>query len=351
MLMFLFGECLNQRRECGRTQRGVITIIYHDSFLSVSEKYLFENQLSMEMRFCLTTDGHVLECNRNGKVMVDRYGDSFLNFFSGKAAVEAKNYLETIIESHDIVAVLLGDRAKNGSGLLFNGMYKNQKIYLTGYDTSILDRQAAEFAHELRNPLTVIKGFVQLSGYTQDFEKYQETILAEIDRMHAILENFLTFSRKKLKKERVHPEQICSAIISFISSECMLKKVDFDYDVVSSTKHCTIDFQLIKQVMLNVLRNALESFDEGQEDRRLYFRGSIEDDGYRFALSDNGKGIESSVLQKLGEPFFTTKTNGTGIGLALCKKIIAEHHGSFCISSVPDKGTTVSFLLPFDNDA
>ncbi|RYL91615.1 HAMP domain-containing histidine kinase [Sporolactobacillus sp. THM7-4] len=302
----------------------------------------------MEMRFCLTPEGRILDCNRNGEAMVDRYGDSFLNFFTDNSSYDAKCYLKAIVESDDVVASLLNDRMNNnGVGTLYNGLFKNGKIYLVGYRTALITRQAAEFAHELRNPLTVIKGFVQLSAYTQEFNKYQTTILSEIDRMHSILESFLTLSRKKIEKQKMFPEKICASLISLVSSECMLRKVSFDYDVALSENPCLINLSLIKQVMLNLLRNALEAFEGIQKEKKVFFRGSVEHNGYRFALTDNGPGIETGVLKKIGKPFFTTKSNGTGIGLSLCKKIVAEHHGSFCVSSIRGKGTTVSFLLPF----
>ncbi|RYM02225.1 HAMP domain-containing histidine kinase [Sporolactobacillus sp. THM7-7] len=302
----------------------------------------------MEMRFCLTPEGRILDCNRNGKVMVDRYGDSFFDFFPKSSALEVKRYLKAVTESDDVVTVLLNDQIHdNGVGTLYNGRSKNEKIYLTGYHTAVIARLAAEFAHELRNPLAVIKGFVQLSGYTQEFDKYQRTILSEIDRMHAILENFLSLSKKKIKMEKMLPDRVCASLISFVSSECILKKVSFDYDVALSEMPCNVDLSMIKQVILNLLRNALEAFTEGQKEKRVFFRGMVEEKGYRFSLTDNGPGIEAHMLRQLDKPFFTTKENGTGIGLSLCKKIVSEHHGTFCLSSVPGKGTTVSFLLPF----
>lgn len=281
--------------------------------------------------------------------MVDRFGDCFLDFFTDHAEIEARSYLKTIMESDDIVAALLSDQVMdNGVGTLYNGFSKNGKIFIAGYHTALITRLTAEFAHELRNPLTVIKGFVQLSDYTQEFDKYKRTIISEIDRMHAILENFLTLSKKQIRKQQMLPDKICTSVISLISSECSLKKVSFDYDVAYSESVCEIDLSMIKQVILNLLRNALEAIEEkGQAEKKVFFRGAVEVNGYRFSLSDNGSGIETSVLKQLGQPFFTTKAKGTGIGLSLCKKIVAEHCGTFCVSSLLGKGTTVSFFLPF----
>ncbi|MDD9147569.1 MULTISPECIES: sensor histidine kinase [unclassified Sporolactobacillus] len=272
-----------------------------------------------------------------------------MDFFTEHVRTESRNYLKTIMESDDIVAALLDDRVENnGVGTLYNGFSKDGKIYIAAYHTAMITRLAAEFAHELRNPLTVIKGFVQLSDYTQEFDKYKRTIISEIDRMHAILESFLTLSKKQIKKKQMLPDQVCTSLISLISSECSLKKISFDYDVAYSEKMCSVDLSMIKQVILNLLRNALEAIEEKEQaEKRIFFRGAVETRGYRFSLSDNGSGIETSVLKQLGKPFFTTKEKGTGIGLSLCKKIVADHRGTFCVSSLPGKGTTVSFFLPF----
>ncbi|WP_241654666.1 sensor histidine kinase [Sporolactobacillus shoreae] len=330
-----------------------MTIIYHESFLSVSEKDVFENQLSMEIRLTLAPNGTVLDCNKNGKILVDRFGRSFLNFFPDESVGEAEDYLKSILDSEEVVAALLHDRTRdNGVGTLYNGFSKNGTIFLAGFQTTLLTHLAAEFVHELRNPLAVIKGFVQLSALTQDFYKYQGTILSEIDRMHSLLDSFLKLSKKNIMMQKIPPDKLCSSMIALISSECTMRKVDLDYDVAFSENACNADISMIKQVVLNITRNALEALDgKGEHERHIFFRGSVEDKGYRFAISDNGPGMETCILKKIGQPFFTTKENGTGIGLSLSKKIVAEHHGSFCVSSAVGRGTTISFLLPFVSDS
>nr|WP_290443481.1 HAMP domain-containing sensor histidine kinase [Sporolactobacillus kofuensis] len=300
------------------------------------------------MRFCLTPDGRVLECNKNGQALVNQFGTHFLNFFSDHVAMEAKTYLKTLSESNDIVTALLQDKVSNHDlGTLYNGFSKDGKINLVGYRTQMMTRLSAEFAHELRNPLTIIKGFLQLSEYTKEYEKYQPVILSEIDRMYTILENYLTMSFRKCNYKEMNPDALCKSIISLLSAECMVNKVNFDYDVTYSENYCKIDVNKMKQVMINLLRNALESFEGQVFEKKIFFRGSVEDKGYRFSLSDNGPGMDTDVLNNLGQPLFTTKSKGTGIGLSLCKKIIAEHRGTFCVSSIPHQGTTVSFFLPF----
>ncbi|QAA22811.1 sensor histidine kinase [Sporolactobacillus terrae] len=330
----------------------MITIIYRESFLTVTEKEQFEEQLSLEFRFCIDLSGHILECNKKGQAFVERFGHDFLKFFSDLYVDEAQNFLNAIKESDDIVTALLHDQLNElGLGTLYNGFTKNGKIILVGFHTQILARLTGEFVHELRNPLTIIKGFLQLSNYTKEYEKYHPVILSEIERMHTILDNFLTMSLRKCTYKKMNPNELCKQLVALLSAECTVNHVAFDYDIAYTENHCNVDLDKVKQVVINLLRNAMEAFEIKNNENKIILRGSVEDRGYRFSLIDNGPGMDREVLKRLGQPLYTTKSKGTGIGISLCKKIIAEHRGTFCVSSVPRKGTTVSFYLPFVSPA
>ncbi|TCP32367.1 phospho-acceptor domain-containing protein [Scopulibacillus darangshiensis] len=206
---------------------------------------------------------------------------------------------------------------------------------------------AAGFAHELRNPLSVIRGFIQLSGLTNNIGKYYQTILSEIDRMNNIVEDFLSLSRKTSRKRAQDPNGLFNSLIPLIRSECLLRKINFDYDFEKTERKIYFDDSMIKQIILNLLRNAVEAFDENQTDRHFVIKTAVNTDEYRVTISDNGPGMKKSVLDQLGKPFFTTKETGTGIGLPLCKKIVEDHYGDFIIKSTLGEGTTIIFTLPF----
>ncbi|WKB36921.1 histidine kinase dimerization/phospho-acceptor domain-containing protein [Terrilactibacillus sp. S3-3] len=125
-------------------------------------------------------------------------------------------------------------------------------------------------AHELRNPLSVIKGFIQLSSFTGQLDKYYDTILSEIDRMNDILEIFfLSLSKKQTNKKDVVPEKMCDSLIPLIQSECLLKKILYRlYEFERSGALCFADISMVKQVILNLLRNAVEAFDGRQKKKR-----------------------------------------------------------------------------------
>ncbi|MCK0471542.1 nitrogen regulation protein NR(II) [Halalkalibacter sp. APA_J-10(15)] len=205
---------------------------------------------------------------------------------------------------------------------------------------------AAGVAHELRNPLSVIKGFMQLSNLTNDYEKYYSTILSELDRMNAIIEDFLSVSKKKSGRNIHSPLDIMQSLVEIMKSECLLHNVHLSYQFIESEVKVLVNESMIKQVMLNLLRNAIEAFEQEHVERRLHIQTTLNNEYYTISVEDNGKGIPEDVLAQIGRPFFTTKKSGTGIGVALCKKIVEDHGGSFQIKSTYNVGTTVTITIP-----
>ncbi len=206
---------------------------------------------------------------------------------------------------------------------------------------------AAGVAHELRNPLSVIQGFIQLSAVTKDFSKYYDTVLSELARMNEIIEDFLSVSRRKMQKQKQRPDLIIKSLIHIIQSECLLHNLVFEWDVEEVDSYTMVNESMIKQVVLNLLRNSIEAYNVKQTNRRIHLQGKATSHHYEITFIDRGPGMEKSVLEQLGKPFFTTKEKGNGIGIPLCKKIIEEHGGTFNIISKLGEGTTIRFRLPF----
>ncbi|MDY7221912.1 two-component system sensor histidine kinase NtrB [Halalkalibacterium halodurans] len=208
---------------------------------------------------------------------------------------------------------------------------------------------AAGVAHELRNPLSVIKGFLQLSQLTDGFSKYYDTIMSELNRMNGIIEDFLSVSRKKIERKSQSPKKIMDSLTEIIKSECLLHNVSFEIDLQPTSKMVYVNESMIKQVILNLLRNSIEAFGDAKIDRLFRVQAIPKEHEYVLTVEDNGKGMTKEVLAQLGKPFFTTKDRGTGIGIPLCKKIIEDHNGTFQIESERYKGTKVTIRLPFSS--
>ncbi|KMK75976.1 two-component system sensor histidine kinase NtrB [Alkalihalobacillus pseudalcaliphilus] len=205
---------------------------------------------------------------------------------------------------------------------------------------------AAGVAHELRNPLSVIKGFFQLAQLTNEYQKYYDTILAELNRMNAIIEDFLSVSRRKMERKLQSPVEILQSLVEIMKAECLLHNVEFSMHLKETALQINVNESIIKQIMLNLLRNSIEAFGKSNDKREFEVNTEINRDHYVVFIRDNGKGMPKEVLQQLGKPFFTTKAQGTGIGIPLCKKMIEDHGGTFKIESTFNVGTTVILSVP-----
>ncbi len=259
--------------------------------------------------------------------------------------------LENIFENeHFLLKCKVVHMNRNDVVFVFLYDYSLQKQYeqLQAFHEQMkaVSHVSASVAHELRNPLSVIIGFLQLAKLTDKFSLYYDTILSELNRMNSIIENFLSVSRKKTERETQSPEEIMKSLVEIINPECLLHNVTFTYQFSKTEKKVNVNVANIKQVMLNLLRNSIEAYSDSVE-KRFHIESWSTSNEYVIQVEDNGVGIPSDVIEQLGEPFFTTKKQGTGVGIPLCKKIIEEHDGTFFIESKVNKGTKITITLPF----
>ncbi|WP_070120652.1 two-component system sensor histidine kinase NtrB [Bacillus marinisedimentorum] len=222
-----------------------------------------------------------------------------------------------------------------------------EKLMLYKQQMESVSQLAAGVAHELRNPLSVIRGFLQLSFLTNDWKKYYHTILSEVTRMNEIIEDFLSVSRKKITKRKQIPADIFHSLIYIIRSECLLHDITFEYQIEETEREVEVNEGMIKQILLNLLRNSIEAYEGIKKDRKFILQTYVSDSEYVVNVCDHGPGIPAEVLEQLGKPFFTTKENGNGVGIPLSKNIIENHGGTFSVESEPDRGTRTTFTLPF----
>ncbi|WP_116233013.1 ATP-binding protein [Paenibacillus sp. VMFN-D1] len=201
---------------------------------------------------------------------------------------------------------------------------------------------AVGIAHEIRNPLTTVKGLIQLAGPTSGLRHY-DLIMSELDRMNLIVGEFLILGKpQEIRFREDWCMTILQEVLSLIEIEAAKNNVRIRCTCIREEK-ISCDRNQIKQVFLNILKNAIQALPGG---------GRIDivleaDDGYqRIRFVDNGIGMPEEVLERIGEPFHTTKLEGYGLGMMIVKKIIASHRGILNITSEPGKGTTVEMGLP-----
>lgn len=206
---------------------------------------------------------------------------------------------------------------------------------------------AAGVAHEIRNPLTSMKGyaeFLQLDEKDPERMEFLSIILDEIDRVNTIVEDFMVLAKPKaveLEEKNVVP--VIQNVVSLLEFEARKKDVRLTFDCSQEIIQIECDENRLKQVFLNFIKNGIEAMPNGGE---LHVKTIIHDNYVHISIQDTGVGISKEKLKKLGEPFFTTKKNGNGLGLMVSFKIIESHNGKVFVESEPNKGTTFNILLP-----
>lgn len=221
-------------------------------------------------------------------------------------------------------------------------------------DLARLDRlntvgeMAAAVAHEIRNPMTVVMGYAQIAAQSAD-ETTRETfdiIREELKNINQIIEDFLAISRDKpLNLSKQSLNAILENIYPLIYAESVSRNIDIDFQLAKELPPVMIDSKEIRQLVLNLTRNALEAMDsKGTLTISTTF---IPEEGcVLLSIKDTGTGISPEVQSQIFNPFYTTKENGTGLGLSVCKNITERHQGNIEIESSPETGTTFHIKFP-----
>lgn len=224
---------------------------------------------------------------------------------------------------------------------------KKAEELLNKSDTlAAIGQLAAGVAHEVRNPLTVIKGFIQLFQINkEDQEKYFDLMLSEIERIEAILQEFLSIAKTdEINTEKKNIYQIFKNVVSLINTKAIMTNIQVELFTDSKEIIIECSENQLKQVFINILQNSIEAMLNGGE-ISIHIK-EIHKNGVVISVIDEGIGIPEERIKRLGEPFYSTKEKGTGIGLMLSYKIIESHQGTISIMSEVGVGTTVTIYLP-----
>ena len=215
----------------------------------------------------------------------------------------------------------------------------------------------ANVAHEIKNPLAAISIHIQLmqkalanNRCTRELiEKYLSIIDDEIHRLNQTIVDFL-FSVKPLHLEQKSDSinSVINEIFALVGEELKAKHIQYKFDYNEELPLLFIDSKLIKQALLNVINNAIAAMSTTQTPF-LLVKTYIENNFVVVLIQDNGCGIPDSLLNKIFEPYYTTKEDGSGIGLTVVYKIVQEHQGELQLDSIEGKGTTFYIKLPIKN--
>lgn len=209
---------------------------------------------------------------------------------------------------------------------------------------NLIGEMAAGIAHEIRNPMTTVRGFLQIHENKQEYAQYRdhyELMINELDRANSIITEYLSMAKNKAINLRV---QNLNIIINSLFPLIQANALYFDKYIhieLAEIPDLLLDEKEIRQLILNIVNNGLDAMLPGGS---LTIRTFVDNDEAVLAVQDQGCGISKETLEKIGTPFFTTKDNGTGLGLAVCYSIAARHNAVINIQTA-SAGTT--FLIRF----
>lgn len=210
---------------------------------------------------------------------------------------------------------------------------------------SLVGQMAASITHEIRNPMAVVRGFLQLmqEKSPDTLDHYYRIVMEELDRANGIISDFLSLAQNRVaEKEECHLHDIIHELNPLLWADANLRGQSIELKLGTEIPHLYLNTKEMKQLILNLCRNGMEAMDDKGT---LTIETRMEGDRAQLYVADTGIGISENELERLFEPFFTTKSKGTGLGLALCMSIVQRHHGTIDVKSKLGEGTV--FIISF----
>ncbi len=215
---------------------------------------------------------------------------------------------------------------------------------------AVIGQMAAAIGHEIRNPLSSLKGFtqVQQESYPNTNDFYP-IMIQEIDRINSIVNDLMYLGKpKQISFSKANIEEIIAYTLSITQQQAKQQGVTIETLIAGPLPPIECDSHQLKQVFINLIKNAKESMlDGGKIKINVKVLGGNK---MNISILDEGCGIDEESLNNLGEPFYTTKKDGTGLGLMVTNQIIKEHNGEIRFDSSQQNGTKVSVILPISQD-
>jgi signal transduction histidine kinase len=210
-------------------------------------------------------------------------------------------------------------------------------------------------AHEIRNPLN----FINLSidhlrelvspidaRRKDDYERILSSVKAEISRLNRLVGDFLSFGKPmRMDPRPCAVEQVLGEVASLVRPKAKDQGIELELRSEETLPRLVADPELLKTCFLNLMINALDAMPDGGLLKVAVQRNGA-GDAVEVSVSDTGRGMSAEDARAAFEPYFSTKDTGIGLGLALTRKIVADHGGSIALDSAPGRGTTARIVLP-----
>ena len=248
--------------------------------------------------------------------------------------------LKPIIQNSKVVEVV-------GSSVDITQLKKTEELLRKSEKLAVVGQLAAGIAHEIRNPLTTLKGFTQLLG--EDIDKNQQYITelmsSELERLESITNEFMVIAKPQAIKYKTNNiKKIMDEVVLLLEPQSTLSNIQIIKQYTSSDLNLLCDENQLKQVFINIIKNAIEAMLNGG--KLIVEVKEVNQQYINISIKDTGIGIPKEILTKICEPFYTLKEKGTGLGLMVSYRIIEAHKGKIEFDSELSKGTTVNIQLP-----
>lgn len=206
-----------------------------------------------------------------------------------------------------------------------------------------------KITHEIKNPIAVCKGYLDMVDLSnkKKIDKYIPIIKSEINRTLSLMDDYLDYSRIKIEKDIIDIIMLVEDTARSMGVLLKDKNIKTDFSITDDEVYMMADYNRLKQVLVNIIKNSMEAKLENR-DLVISLKTEVSKNNIKIIISDNGVGMSREELDRLGEAFYTTKANGTGIGVNLSKEIIERHNGTLSYESEKYEGTTVIIDLPID---
>jgi len=345
------------------------------NFQESEQKYRRIFDYSMDGLLLWDNDHRIIDVNRVGEKIIGLPKDRLIGHLVyephtilGNGKLEILKHIEQVLEKGQTCSTMIFKDEEGNSryfdcssqldilgGVNFT-VFKDisEKIeieeQLRKSDTlNVIGELAAGIAHEIRNPMTALKGFIQLLEeiITKNHLMYYQVITSELARIDSIINEFLILAKphatKYIEKDL---NRIMEETVDLLSAQAVLHNVQFITDMESNLPLVFCEPNQLKKVFINIIKNAIEVMPQGGN--ITITTKMLEGEQVQISIQDEGSGISKERIKKLGKPFFTTKDEGTGLGLMVSYRIINDHQGKITIESEEGRGSTFYIQLPID---
>ncbi len=201
--------------------------------------------------------------------------------------------------------------------------------------------------HEIKNPIAVCKGYLDMFDKdNQDhFKKYVPILKDEINRTLLLLEDFLAMNKVKINKDIIDINLLIEEVVKNIKMLCTKNNIELKTKIIDDEIYINADYNRLTQVFINLLKNSVEAIPKNKKGK-IEVKEILNNNNLIISVQDNGTGMSKELLNKIKEPFYTTKPKGTGLGVSLSEEIIKAHNGTLNYESKENKYTKVIITLP-----